>query len=544
MSSNTSSWNTPLLIAGGLAATGLVLWPVLTWAQVQNLEKPKYKVLKAFGKVKGASGVEIREYAPFLIAEVIIESESMKEALGMGFKQIANFIFGNNAAPGSGKSESVSMTSPVILKHGQDKPASMKGGDGEKIAMTTPVATEMSDGRYTVSFVMPSKYTKESLPKPKTDSVAIKEIPAHTLAALTWRGAVPSQQLVDKKTKLLLDALLQHGIKVDEAAKTRLYQYFPPWTPFWLRTQDVLLPVDLEFTRVGDSAVVQPPSVSRAQQQDPQQQQRSSAGGADTRHQILHAALQRVGELGWSQEALEAGCRDQGLSPAAVGMLPGGPAELVQFFIDQCNAELAAELARRKNELRVLQVGDRIKAAVQLRLEMLAPHMDTWPQAVALMAQPSSAMVGCRQLAFIVDEIWHAAGDTSSDTSWYTKRALLAGVYASTELYMLTDYSPGYADTWESLDRRLADVMRLGAAARDARAAAASMAGSLASTLSWVQQQMMQQMQQQRDPQPQSDSDAPPGPSAPQWPSKEEPPSSLYTPAPPPTATMRPPPAP
>ena len=38
--------------------------------------------------------------------------------------------------------------------------------------------------------------------------------------------------------------------------------------------------------------------------------------------------LQR--ELGWSQEALEAGCRDQGLSPAAAGMLDGGPAELVQ----------------------------------------------------------------------------------------------------------------------------------------------------------------------------------------------------------------------
>ena len=61
--------------------------------------------------------------------------------------QIANFIFGNNAAPGSGKSESVSMTTPVILKEGQDEPASMKGGDGEKIAMTTPVATEMADGR-------------------------------------------------------------------------------------------------------------------------------------------------------------------------------------------------------------------------------------------------------------------------------------------------------------------------------------------------------------------------------------------------------------
>ena len=83
------------------------------------------------------------------------------------------------------------------------------------------------------------------------------------------------------------------------------------------------------------------------------------------------------------------------------------------------------------------------------------------------MAQPSAAVVGCRQLAFIVDEIWHAAGDQATDTSWYTKRALLAGVYSSTELYMLTDYSPEYADTWESLDRRLADVMRLGSAARE-----------------------------------------------------------------------------
>ena len=85
------------------------------------------------------------------------------------------------------------------------------------------------------------------------------------------------------------------------------------------------------------------------------------------------------------------------------------------------------------------------------------------------MTQPRAAAVGFRQIAFIVDEIWHAAGDTSTDTSWYTKRALLAGVYSATELYMLTDYSPDYADTWESLDRRLADVMRLGAAARDVR---------------------------------------------------------------------------
>lgn len=53
--------------------------------------------------------------------------------------------------------------------------------------------------------------------------------------------------------------------------------------------------------------------------------------------------------------------------------------------------------------------------------------------------------------------------------NWYTKRALLAGVYTATELYMLTDYSPGYAETWDALDRRLRDVMALGRAASQVR---------------------------------------------------------------------------
>ena len=48
----------------------------------------------------------------------------------------------------------------------------------------------------------------------------------------------------------------------------------------------------------------------------------------------------------------------------------------------------------------------------------------------------------------------------------YTKRGLLAGVYCASELYMLTDTSPGFADTWAALDRRLADVLQLGKAAR------------------------------------------------------------------------------
>lgn len=92
---------------------------------------------------------------------------------------------------------------------------------------------------------------------------------------------------------------------------------------------------------------------------------------------------------------------------------------------------------------------------------------DTWPQALAIQAHPAHAAIALQQRAELVDNIWHACGDTSTDYNWYTKRGLLAAVYAATELFILTDYSPGYADTWRALDRRLADVKRLGGAATE-----------------------------------------------------------------------------
>ena len=98
-------------------------------------------------------------------------------------------------------------------------------------------------------------------------------------------------------------------------------------------------------------------------------------------------------------------------------------------------------------------------------------NADTWPQALGIQAQPSNMATAMRQRAELVDDIWHACGDTSTDYNWYTKRGLLAGVYAATELFMLTDYSAGYADTWRSLDRRLNDVKRLGGAASEVSAA-------------------------------------------------------------------------
>ncbi|XP_072053143.1 uncharacterized protein [Arachis hypogaea] len=63
--------------------------------------------------------------------------------------------------------------------------------------------------------------------------------------------------------------------------------------------------------------------------------------------------------------------------------------------------------------------------------------------------------------AMLVDEIWHAAGDNASDIDWYAKRTVLAGIYSTTEIYMLTDTSPDFHDTWAFLDARVEDAFDL-----------------------------------------------------------------------------------
>jgi ubiquinone biosynthesis protein COQ9 len=80
---------------------------------------------------------------------------------------------------------------------------------------------------------------------------------------------------------------------------------------------------------------------------------------------------------------------------------------------------------------------------------------------VLLLCHPANAAHGARCTAHTVDAIWHAAGDGSADFSWYTKRAILAGVYCATMLYWLNG-DTGIDDTLAFLDRRLGDVARLG----------------------------------------------------------------------------------
>ncbi|XLR00737.1 hypothetical protein S83_066935 [Arachis hypogaea] len=76
-------------------------------------------------------------------------------------------------------------------------------------------------------------------------------------------------------------------------------------------------------------------------------------------------------------------------------------------------------------------------------------------------AQPVNVPTSFKQRAMVVDEIWHAAGDNASDIDWYAKRTVLAGIYSTTEIYMLTDTSPDFHDTMAFLDARVKDAFDL-----------------------------------------------------------------------------------
>jgi len=177
------------------------------------------------------------------------------------------------------------------------------------------------------------------------------------------------------------------------------------------------------------------------------------------KRELLEGALDRhVERLGFTAAAVHAAAEERGLSKAAVGLFPRGEAELIELFLRRSVDRLAAELAAREG-FAELRVRDRIALGIRLRLEMTAPVLHVWPAALGVMLLPQNAPHALRSMRELTDAVWYAAGDTATDYNWYTKRAILAGVYSSAELYMLSDSSPGFEDTWRFVGRSLDGVL-------------------------------------------------------------------------------------
>ena len=179
-----------------------------------------------------------------------------------------------------------------------------------------------------------------------------------------------------------------------------------------------------------------------------------------TRARLLAAALPHVPFDGWTGAAIRAGARDAGLSAAeAANAFPGGPVEMLEFMSRDWDQRMLEALERE--DVASLRVRERVALAVRRRLEAHVGEREAVRRGAAVLALPQNAALGLRLLYRTVDAVWYAAGDTATDFNFYTKRALLAGVYAATLFAWLDDRSPGQEETWRFLDRRIADAMRL-----------------------------------------------------------------------------------
>ena len=190
---------------------------------------------------------------------------------------------------------------------------------------------------------------------------------------------------------------------------------------------------------------------------------------AQAKDALLAAMLPDVPFDGWTEKALARAAERVGLEPGELrSLLPGGVRDLVAWFSHWADRETMRALEAR--DLSALKVRERIAAGVQTRLSVLAPRREAVRRSLALLTAPQNLALGARLLYDAVDAFWYAAGDTATDFNFYTKRALLAGVYAATTLYWLDDRSPDSADTLSFLDRRLSDVMAIPKATERVRA--------------------------------------------------------------------------
>jgi ubiquinone biosynthesis protein COQ9 len=171
------------------------------------------------------------------------------------------------------------------------------------------------------------------------------------------------------------------------------------------------------------------------------------------RDAAIDAVLAQAGESGWNMAALRtAGGED------AVMLFPGGTGDLVEAFADLLDRRMVEAASA---SLAAQRLSQRVRSLIEARLRLAEPHKAAVRRAVLLLALPVHAARAARCTMRTVDAIWDAAGDQSADFSWYTKRAILAGVYTATLFYWLNENTSA-EDALAFLDRRLAGVARLG----------------------------------------------------------------------------------
>jgi hypothetical protein len=157
------------------------------------------------------------------VAEVTVTGDQ-RSAAEQGFRLLAGYIFGGN-----GRRQSIAMTAPVV-----------QAPKGQTIAMTAPVSQTQADGAWVVRFTMPSAYALEALPVPDDPKVHLKAIPPQRFAVVRYSGIANKDNFQAKTGELRAFAKAQR-LRVIGAPS--LAQYDPPWTLWFMRRNEVMIPV-------------------------------------------------------------------------------------------------------------------------------------------------------------------------------------------------------------------------------------------------------------------------------------------------------------
>jgi predicted transcriptional regulator YdeE len=197
----------------------VLIFPVLICScATMGIEKAKYTVLEKKGSL------ELRQYEPQMIAETTVDAD-FDQAGNMAFNRLYNYISGRNITQ-----ESIRMTAPVN-----------QTASAEKIPMTAPVNQQQTQGKYVVSFLMPAKYSLETIPQPLDPSVQIRQVPARKIAAIRYSGTWSQKRYEQKKT--ILESFIQEK-GLNPTDQPIFARYDPPFQLWFLRRNEVLIPVD------------------------------------------------------------------------------------------------------------------------------------------------------------------------------------------------------------------------------------------------------------------------------------------------------------
>lgn len=152
-------------------------------------------------------GFELRRYPAHVVAETTVGG-GFESAGNKAFRSLANYIGGRNTA-------------------------------GRKIAMTAPVVQAAAGaGQHVVGFVMPA--ADASLPEPVDPHVALRSVPVKVAAAHRFSG-LWSRAVVERATSTLLADAEKAGLTV--SGPVQFARFDPPWTPWFLRHNEVVAPV-------------------------------------------------------------------------------------------------------------------------------------------------------------------------------------------------------------------------------------------------------------------------------------------------------------